>query len=260
MMRLRLVLVAALLLVLASPAHAATPAPARGREVMVVTSQVDATRVGVAVLRAGGNAIDAAIAAGFALNVTQPQSTGIGGGAFVLIRLADGTAVAIDCRETAPAAATRDMYLREGVADKASLFGPLAAGTPGLLAGFALALREYGTQPLAEVLRPAIRLAEGGYAVGPYQARLLGRMQKYGLPERYPATAAIQYPPEAATSPIDTTTVFPESFNACTSRLTLSEANTSPPGLLIRSTTASTLLSSETERNSSDRVIAPTVP
>jgi len=196
MLRLHLVIVAALLLVLAGPAYAATRAPARGREAMVVTSQVDATRVGVAVLRAGGNAIDAAIAAGFALNVTQPQSTGIGGGAFVLIRLADGTAVAIDCRETAPAAATRDMYLREGVADKASLFGPLAAGTPGLLAGFALALREYGTQPLAEVLRPAIRLAEGGYAVGPYQARLLGRMQKYGLPERYPATAAIQYPPE----------------------------------------------------------------
>jgi gamma-glutamyltranspeptidase/glutathione hydrolase len=161
MLRLHLVIVAALRLALAGPAYAATRAPARGREAMVVTSQVDATRVGVAVLRAGGNAIDAAIAAGFALNVTQPQSTGIGGGAFVLIRLADGTAVAIDCRETAPAAATRDMYLREGVADKASLFGPLAAGTPGLLAGFALALREYGTQPLAEVLRPAIRRPRG---------------------------------------------------------------------------------------------------
>jgi gamma-glutamyltranspeptidase/glutathione hydrolase len=182
-------------LTVSAPALAAARAPARGKQVMVVTSQPDATRAGLAMLHAGGNAVDAAVAASFAVNVTQPQSTGIGGGAFLLIRKADGTALAIDCRETAPAAATRDMYLREGVAERASLFGPLASGTPGMVAGLALALEEHGTKSLAEVLRPAIRSAEDGFEIGPAQARLQQRMAKYGLAERYPATAAIQYGP-----------------------------------------------------------------
>jgi gamma-glutamyltranspeptidase/glutathione hydrolase len=184
-----------LLAVPAAPAGAASPAPALGREVMVVTSQADATRAGVAVLRAGGNAVDAAVATAFALGVTQPQSSGIGGGGFILIRLADGSAVAIDCRETAAAAATRDMYVREGVPEDASLLGPLAAGTPGIVAGFALALREYGTRSLEEVLRPAIRLAEQGYAIGPYQAGRMRRLRERGLPERFPDLAAIHFPP-----------------------------------------------------------------
>jgi len=193
MVRLALLL---LLLVAAPPAaRAATPAPALGREAMVVTSQVDATRAGVEVLRGGGNAVDAAVAAAFALNVTQPQSTGIGGGAFVLIRLSDGRAVAIDCRETAPAAADRDMYIREGVPEDASLLGPLAAGTPGLVAGLELALHQHGSRSLAEVLRPAIRLAEEGYEIGSSQAEGMRELRSKGLPERFPATAAIQLPP-----------------------------------------------------------------
>jgi gamma-glutamyltranspeptidase/glutathione hydrolase len=199
----RVRVVAALLLALlaSAPAGAATTAPALGRKGMVVTSQADATRAGVATLLAGGNAVDAAIAAAFALNVTQPQSTGVGGGAFVLIRMADGRTVAIDCRETAPAAATRDMYIVPGAPEHASLLGPLAAGTPGLVAGFDLALREYGTQSLAATLRPAIQLAERGYAIGPYQARRMRGVRERGLTGRYPETAAIHFPPEGA--PID---------------------------------------------------------
>jgi gamma-glutamyltranspeptidase/glutathione hydrolase len=194
----RTALVALVALAPAAPARAAASSPALGRRAMVVTSQPDATRAGVEVLRAGGNAVDAAIAAALALNVTEPHSTGIGGGAFLLVRLADGRAAALDCRETAPAAATRDMYLRPGVAEDASLFGPLAVATPGIVAGFDLALREWGTRPLAEVARPAIRLAERGFELGPRQAALLAALRARGLPARFPATAAIHFPPDGA--------------------------------------------------------------
>ncbi len=128
---------------------AASRAPAQSRSGMVVTSQVDATRAGVEMLAAGGNAIDAAVASAFAVGVTQPFSTGIGGGAFILIRLAGGQVMAIDGRETAPGAADRDMYVRPGVAEDASVYGALAVGTPGTVAGLALALERYGTMTLA---------------------------------------------------------------------------------------------------------------
>ena len=97
---------------------------------MVVASQPDATRAGVAMLAAGGNAIDAAVATAFALSVSQPFSAGLGGGAFLLIRLANGEVVAIDAREIAPVAADRDMYIRPGVPKRASLFGSLAVAKP----------------------------------------------------------------------------------------------------------------------------------
>ena len=145
---------------------------------MVVSSQANATRAGVEILRAGGNAIDAAVATAFAVGVTQPFSTGLGGGGFVLIRLGDGRVIAVDARETAPADATREMYLQPGVAEDASIRGALAVATPGLVAGLALSLKEHGTLPLAEVLAPAIRLAEEGFAIGPYHARLIERMRE----------------------------------------------------------------------------------
>jgi len=178
------------------PARAAAEAPALGRRAMVVTSQADATRAGVEMLRAGGNAVDAAVAAAFALAVTQPQSTGLGGGGFLLVRGADGGVEAIDARETAPAASTPDMYVREGVPERASLRGALASGTPGMVAGLALVQARHGRLSLAEVLAPAIRLAREGYAIGPHQAALLRRLRDAGLPERFPATAAIHLPPE----------------------------------------------------------------
>jgi len=179
-------------------AFGAANSPAWGREGMVVTSQVHATRAGVAVLEAGGNAVDAAVASAFALGVTQPYSTGLGGGAFVLIRRPGGEVIALDTRETAPAAADRDMYVRPGVAENASTSGTLAVATPGLLAGLALALERYGTLPLATVMAPAIALAEEGFPVGPRHARLLGLVRQWGLLEAFPETRRIQFPANGA--------------------------------------------------------------
>jgi gamma-glutamyltranspeptidase/glutathione hydrolase len=176
-------------------ARAASPAPALGRHGMVVTSQPEATRAGLALLEQGGNAVDAAVAAAFALAVVQPFSAGLGGGAFVLIRTADGQAVALDARETAPAAAAPDMFVRPGVPERASLAGPLAVATPSFVAGMALALERFGTRSLPDVLAPAIGLAERGFAVGPYHARMQGFAAGMGLRERFPETARIQLPP-----------------------------------------------------------------
>jgi len=176
-------------------ATAAARAPAYGKYGMVVSAEHHATQAGVRVLQAGGNAVDAAVAVSFALGVTEPYHSGIGGGGFLLIRRVDGEAVAVDARETAPAAASRDMYLAEGVTDDASRFGALAVAVPGMVAGLELAHRRYGSLPWAELLAPAIDLAAGGFPIGPRHARMLQIWKKYGLAERFPATAAIQLPP-----------------------------------------------------------------
>ncbi|HEY8156484.1 MAG TPA: gamma-glutamyltransferase [Myxococcota bacterium] len=194
--RFRLIqLVLAVSLLAPRVAQPAWPAPALARGGMVVASQSDATRAGVEMLEAGGNAVDAAVATAFALCVSQPFSTGIGGGAFLLIRLASGEVIALDARETAPAAADREMYVRPGVPERASMLGPLAVATPGLVAGLALALERWGTLPLARVLQPAIRLAEQGFAIGPYHARMLEALRASGLAARLGETARIQFPP-----------------------------------------------------------------
>lgn len=185
----------ALLLLLPSLPLPASAAPAEATGGMVVTSQADATRAGVAMLERGGNAIDAAAAAAFALAVTQPFSAGLGGGAFLLIHLADGRTIALDARETAPAAALRDMFVQPGLPEQASLAGPLAVATPGFVAGLALALEQHGSLPLAEVMAPAIALAEEGFPIGPYHVRMLEAVHHWGLPRRFPETEHIQYPP-----------------------------------------------------------------
>ncbi|MEM7412297.1 MAG: gamma-glutamyltransferase [Myxococcota bacterium] len=183
---------------IAAPAGAR--APSRGEQGMVVASEVGAAEAGRTMLARGGNAVDAAIATAFALGVTQPFSAGIGGGAFLLIRTADGQIIALDARETAPAAAHRDMYVQPGVPERASLFGPLAIATPGFVAGCAMALERWGTKPLAEVLQPAIALARDGVVIGRYHAGMLGFLAKRGLLERFPETARVQLddgaPPE----------------------------------------------------------------
>jgi len=163
---------------------------------MVVTPHPSATAAGVRVLERGGNAIDAAITAALAIAVAQPNSTGIGGGAFILVRLADGRAFAIDARETAPAAAHAEMYTRPDLAADASRFGGLAVGTPGLIAGFALALEEHGTISWKHALAPAIALADEGTPLGPYTRRFMGFMRATPLPARFPEVARIQLPPE----------------------------------------------------------------
>jgi gamma-glutamyltranspeptidase/glutathione hydrolase len=179
-------------------ARAAAPAPAIGKLGMVVSPQADASAAGRAMLEAGGNAVDAAVATAFALGVSDPHHSGIGGGGFILIRLADGTAVAIDARETAPAAASADMYLQPGLPENPSRVGALAVATPGLLQGLAWALADFGTKSLSEVLEPAIRIAEEGFAVGPRHASKVRLWQQLGGPQLFPETAAIQLPPGGA--------------------------------------------------------------
>lgn len=141
--------------------------PVKAQHGMVASVDAMATQVGVDILRQGGNAVDAAIAVGFALAVTHPQAGNLGGGGFMLLRTASGRTAAIDFREMAPARGSRDMFLdKQGNADsKLSLTSHLASGTPGTVAGFALAAKKYGTLPLRTLLAPAIKLARDGIIV-----------------------------------------------------------------------------------------------
>lgn len=141
--------------------------PVKAQHGMVASVDAMATRVGVDILKQGGNAVDAAIAVGFALAVTHPQAGNLGGGGFMLLRTAAGRTTAIDFREMAPARASRDMFLdKQGNADsKLSLTSHLASDTPGTVAGFALAAQKYGTLPLSTLLAPAIKLARDGIIV-----------------------------------------------------------------------------------------------
>ncbi|MCL4685515.1 gamma-glutamyltransferase [Myxococcota bacterium] len=179
----------------AERALAAAPAPAIGTRGMVVSAERHATEAGLALLTAGGNAVDAAVATSFALGVTEPYHSGIGGGGLLLIHLASGETIALDARETAPAAAHARMFLEPGVPDDASRSGPLAVATPGLVAGLVLAQQRWGTRPLADVLAPAIALAEDGFPIGLRHARIIEIWRGMGLAERFPETAAIQTPP-----------------------------------------------------------------
>jgi gamma-glutamyltranspeptidase/glutathione hydrolase len=135
-------------------------------QAMISSNAPLASAAGVEMLRRGGNAVDAAVAVGFALTVAWPEAGNIGGGGFMNIRMADGRAAVVDYREVAPGAATRDMYLdANGELTDKSVVGHLAVGVPGSVAGMAEALTRYGTLPLADVLAPAIRLAEEGFVV-----------------------------------------------------------------------------------------------
>ena len=133
---------------------------------MVTSDSRIAAEAGVEILRQGGTAVDAAVAVGFAMAVTYPEAGNLGGGGYMVIRLADGRVAALDYRETAPLAATRDMYLDStGALTDRSVVGHLASGVPGAVAGLTAALERYGSLPLAQVLAPAIRLAEQGFVV-----------------------------------------------------------------------------------------------
>jgi gamma-glutamyltranspeptidase/glutathione hydrolase len=187
-----------------APARAETPErpfgrfhPAAGTAGMVAAQEAQAARVGIDVLRHGGNAIDAAAAVGFALAVTLPRAGNLGGGGFMLVHLAEtGRTVAIDYRETAPRRAERDMFLRpDGAIDKErEQFSHKAVAVPGTVAGLALVLRQYGTLPLKQVIAPAIRLAEDGVLVSVDMARELQR-RKDRL-AKWPASARIFLRPD----------------------------------------------------------------
>ena len=137
-----------------------------GAHAMVASDGPLASQAGVEILQRGGNAVDAAVAVGFAMAVVFPEAGNIGGGGYMVIRMADGRTAALDYREIAPLAATRDMYLDESgkLTDK-SVVGPLASGVPGAVAGLTAALAKYGTMSLKDVMAPAIRLAEQGFVV-----------------------------------------------------------------------------------------------
>ncbi|WP_363321691.1 gamma-glutamyltransferase [Pseudomonas sp. 21LCFQ02] len=148
-------------------ALAASQAPVAGENGMVVTAQHLATHVGVDVLKAGGNAVDAAVAVGYALAVVYPAAGNLGGGGFMTIQMADGKKTFLDFREKAPLAATADMYLdKDGnVVPGLSSRGHLAVAVPGTVSGMEYALSKYGSKPRAEMIAPAVKLADDGFVL-----------------------------------------------------------------------------------------------
>ena len=165
-------------------------APAQGRDGVVASVQPLATEAGIRTFEAGGNAVDAAVAVALTLGVVDGHDSGLGGGCFMLIRRANGEIVALDGREMAPAAATKDMFLTDGKGDtEKSQTGALAVGIPGSLAVYEMAVGKYGTKTLHDLLLPAADLAEKGFAIDAPYARKLARERE--AIARFPATRAI---------------------------------------------------------------------
>jgi len=192
MRRLRVLVVLTLIIAIAPfPALAASRTPVRAEHGMVGSTESNASAAGVAVMQQGGNAIDAAVAVGFALAVTHPSAGNIGGGGFMVIRFADGRSTAIDYREVAPKKAFRDMFLDASgnVVPERSLVGPLAAGVPGSVAGLYYVHKKYGKLPWKDVVAPAIALAENGVVLTDAMARYLKSAEK--LLSRFPESKRI---------------------------------------------------------------------
>lgn len=168
-------LIAALLVI--HSASAVTPEAVYGKNGMIASRSTLASEVGIEIMKQGGNAVDGAVATAFALAVTYPSAGNVGGGGFVVLRLADGQVLTQDHRERAPLAATRDMYLDEegNVIKGLSRDTLLAAGVPGSVAGLLDLLERYGTLPRKTVMAPAIKLAEEGFVLDYYLARHINR-------------------------------------------------------------------------------------
>jgi gamma-glutamyltranspeptidase/glutathione hydrolase len=163
-----------------------------GRNGVVVSDDSIASEVGLNTLRAGGNAVDAIVATAFALAVTYPEAGNIGGGGFAVARFANGQEAAIDFRETAPAAATRDMYIdAKGDVAPTSLTGHLASGVPGAVAGLYDLHQRYGKLKWDQVVQPAIQLASEGFAANPRFARMAGSDERLA---RFEGSAALFLP------------------------------------------------------------------
>lgn len=148
--------------------------PVRAKHGMVVAQEPIAADVGLSVLENGGNAVDAAVAVGFALAVTHPFAGNLGGGGFLLVRMADGTTGFFDFRECAPSKATRDMYLGpDGNPTRDSIVGWRSSGVPGSVAGFEAAYKKFGSKPWADLVAPSVKLARDGFTVtAPFAASL----------------------------------------------------------------------------------------
>ena len=169
----------------AQPAFAGGLRPVHEKHALVVSVHEEASRVGAAILRRGGNAVDAAVATGFALAVVHPAAGNIGGGGFMLVRLADGKTYFLDYREKAPKAATRNMYLDDkgNVVPDASLIGYKAAGVPGSVAGLVYAEKKWGKLSLRTVMQPAIRLARYGVRLTYEEAQSMHERHLGDFPE-----------------------------------------------------------------------------
>ena len=165
--------------------YASSPAPVRGRHAMVASQHELASKIGVEIMKKGGNAVDAAIAVGLALAVVYPEAGNIGGGGFMLIHRKDGKSFAIDYREMAPAAANRDIFVdNDGNLIKgegSSTIGYRASGVPGTIAGLGLAFKKYGSGKVSwrDLVEPARRLAEGGYVLSYRLASLIVDYKQY---------------------------------------------------------------------------------
>ncbi len=173
-------------------ARAVTAQVVESRTGLVVSASAYASDVGASILHAGGNAVDAAVATGFALAVSWPAAGNLGGGGFMVIRLADGRATTIDYRERAPGRATPTMYLdASGKIDRdRATFGYLAPGVPGTVRGLALAHRKYGKLPWRKVVEPAAALARKGFALSPLLAEEFNWLVKTAT-GKFPATIQV---------------------------------------------------------------------
>ncbi len=191
----KIVLLLIWVLTFVNVSQAAGREPVRARHGIVASTNEVASRVGVEIMKRGGNAVDAAIAVAFALAVTHPAAGNLGGGGFMMIRLRDGRSTAIDYREMAPAGAHRDVYLDKNgeliKGEGSSLVGYRAAGVPGTVRGMELALKKYGSGKLtwSQLVEPARRLAANGFAVTYELARSLKGTDEYL--SQYPETKRI---------------------------------------------------------------------
>ena len=165
-----------------------------GKNGVVVSASQIASDIGIEVLKQGGNAVDAAVAVGFALAVVFPEAGNIGGGGFMVIRFPDGNSTTIDYREKAPGTASRDMYLdkKGDPIEGLSTEGALSVGVPGSVAGLHLALEKYGSLPWDEVIKPAIELAEKGFPVSYYTKN--GLLSHKDIMSRFPSSMEMFFP------------------------------------------------------------------
>src|SRR5258708_732370 len=182
---------AVLLATFASIAASQVDAPVTSKAGMVITTSAPASDVGAAVLRKGGNAVDAAVATAFALAVTHPSAGNIGGGGFMVIRPARGRPITIDYRERAPGKSTQTMYLDSTgkIARQLTATGYLAPGVPGTVRGLSMAHQKYGKLSWKTVMMPAVDLAEKGFVLSDALARSLNRELSTPRAE-YPASVA----------------------------------------------------------------------
>jgi gamma-glutamyltranspeptidase / glutathione hydrolase len=178
--KMRALLIFSFLYLATLEAFAVSPQPVTGDKAMVVTSQHLASEVGKQILQDGGNAVDAAVAVGYALAVTNPCCGNIGGGGFATLHLADGRDIFLNFREKAPGAATQNMFLdaKGEVVPDLSLKGYLAAGVPGSVLGLETLLKKYGTMPREKVMAPAIKLAQEGFVLNQGDADILANGSK----------------------------------------------------------------------------------